>query len=332
MAQLRVVIRSSRRSVAMSLMLFAATGAAVGAGSNVTVNAGAYGVEFNAPGGLENPQDSHDQTVTTGPALLSPTNTSAAITLSTGGNANCYATASIGNVAAYAYGYETYQYDNEGHEVANGRVAASASADTTETVQVTHPTLPAGTPVTYTATFTVHGSHSVPDQNPNFNDGFGVLVYAQLTMSDNVNSVSPPVWVSQDHSSPNAVITQSFDTAVGRVLTVRIMLQASAGDSSASLTARSGFADYSSGSKVTLAASVPGVNLVGDSGYNFAAPPPCPEDINGDGVVNTLDLGTLLSHFGQNAPAGTAGDVNGDGVVNTLDLGKLLSKFGTVCP
>ena len=65
-------------------------------------------------------------------------------------------------------------------------------------------------------------------------------------------------------------------------------------------------------------------------GYRLT--PPCPEDINHDGIINTVDLGSLLSHFGQSVPAGTLGDIDGNGLVNTVDLGKLLSKFGTSCP
>ena len=60
--------------------------------------------------------------------------------------------------------------------------------------------------------------------------------------------------------------------------------------------------------------------------------PPCTGDVTGDGVVNTLDLGAVLSRFGQAAPSGGVGDINGDGVVNTLDLGAILSNFGTACP
>ena len=60
---------------------------------------------------------------------------------------------------------------------------------------------------------------------------------------------------------------------------------------------------------------------------------PCPEDVNGDGAVNVLDLIDLLLCFGQpgNPPCDTA-DVNGDGSVNVLDLIELLLAFGTVCP
>ena len=42
---------------------------------------------------------------------------------------------------------------------------------------------------------------------------------------------------------------------------------------------------------------------------------PAPTDINGDGVVNVLDLILVAQRFG-----GTAGDVNGDGTTNILDL------------
>ncbi|MCB9838412.1 MAG: hypothetical protein H6813_03655 [Phycisphaeraceae bacterium] len=55
---------------------------------------------------------------------------------------------------------------------------------------------------------------------------------------------------------------------------------------------------------------------------------PCPEDLNGDGAVDTADLGILLGQFGG---AGSA-DLNNDGVVDTADLGILLGAFGSGCP
>ena len=61
--------------------------------------------------------------------------------------------------------------------------------------------------------------------------------------------------------------------------------------------------------------------------------PPCPADINADGVVNVLDLIELLLCFGQPAVPGCVGeDINEDGTVNVLDLIDLLLAFGTVCP
>ena len=54
-----------------------------------------------------------------------------------------------------------------------------------------------------------------------------------------------------------------------------------------------------------------------------------PGDVNGDGVVNVLDLIDLLLCFGQPAgPPCDLADVNGDGTVNVLDLIELLLNFG----
>ena len=69
-------------------------------------------------------------------------------------------------------------------------------------------------------------------------------------------------------------------------------------------------------------------------GPNFQfvpAPPvqPCPWDLNGDGIVNVLDLITLLISFGpcEDCPA----DFDDDGFVNVLDLITLIMNFGP-CP
>lgn len=48
-------------------------------------------------------------------------------------------------------------------------------------------------------------------------------------------------------------------------------------------------------------------------------------DINGDGVVDTADLGILIGAFGT---MGGPADLNNDGVVDTADLGILISNFG----
>jgi hypothetical protein len=70
--------------------------------------------------------------------------------------------------------------------------------------------------------------------------------------------------------------------------------------------------------------------IVDMGAYEFQ---PCPEDVNGDGVVNVLDLIELLLCFGQPAiPGCEAEDITGDGTVNVLDLIELLLEFGTVCP
>ncbi|MBL7943634.1 MAG: hypothetical protein JNM00_12755, partial [Flavobacteriales bacterium] len=60
-------------------------------------------------------------------------------------------------------------------------------------------------------------------------------------------------------------------------------------------------------------------------------PDPCPEDLNGDGSVNTTDLLLFMGAFGCNSSCGPE-DLNGDGAVNTTDLLLFMGAFGTVCP
>jgi hypothetical protein len=64
------------------------------------------------------------------------------------------------------------------------------------------------------------------------------------------------------------------------------------------------------------------------AGTNIDYPGPCagdcPEDLNGDGVVNTADLLMLLANWGGEGD----GDINGDGTVDTTDLLILLAAWG----
>jgi hypothetical protein len=53
-------------------------------------------------------------------------------------------------------------------------------------------------------------------------------------------------------------------------------------------------------------------------------PVPILGDLNGDGIVNGLDLGLMLSAWGA---SGGPADLNNDGIVNGLDLGILLSNW-----
>ncbi len=61
---------------------------------------------------------------------------------------------------------------------------------------------------------------------------------------------------------------------------------------------------------------------------------PCPEDLNGDGFVNVLDLTQVLLCFGAPAtgPCGTGQDITQDGFVNVNDLVEVLLAFGDACP
>lgn len=57
----------------------------------------------------------------------------------------------------------------------------------------------------------------------------------------------------------------------------------------------------------------------------------CPGDTNADGVVNFLDLNTVLSAFNTSVPSGTGGDVTGDGLVGFADLNIVISSFNVAC-
>ncbi len=57
----------------------------------------------------------------------------------------------------------------------------------------------------------------------------------------------------------------------------------------------------------------------------------CTGDVNGDGVVDTADLGALIASFGASVIPWSAGDFNGDGLVDTADLGLLIANFGNTC-
>jgi hypothetical protein len=74
--------------------------------------------------------------------------------------------------------------------------------------------------------------------------------------------------------------------------------------------------------------SVTGNMTYGPVAWN-ACPVNCPEDINGDGVVDINDFLALNSGFGQACTCPE--DINSDGVVDINDFLSLNSAFGSVC-
>jgi hypothetical protein len=77
-------------------------------------------------------------------------------------------------------------------------------------------------------------------------------------------------------------------------------------------------------------------NVSSYSGAGLPSPTPTPSptatpatvvgDLNGDHLVNILDLSSLLSSWGKSS---TTADLNRDGTVSILDLSLLLSHWGT---
>jgi len=57
-------------------------------------------------------------------------------------------------------------------------------------------------------------------------------------------------------------------------------------------------------------------------------PPPCP-DVSGDGLVNFIDITSILTNWGTSS---AYGDANGDGTVNFADITAVLTTWGMVCP
>ena len=78
----------------------------------------------------------------------------------------------------------------------------------------------------------------------------------------------------------------------------------------------------------TVTVSVTGI-LEEQSISATAEPPPIPQDVNRDDVVNILDLVLVASDLGDEG-ADLAADVNGDEVVNILDLVLVAGAFGDV--
>ncbi len=58
---------------------------------------------------------------------------------------------------------------------------------------------------------------------------------------------------------------------------------------------------------------------------------PCPGDLNGDQLVDLLDLSILLANFGSTSATPDQGDLNGDQTIDLTDLSLLLVVFGVTC-
>ena len=57
---------------------------------------------------------------------------------------------------------------------------------------------------------------------------------------------------------------------------------------------------------------------------------PCPGDVNGDGIVSTIDILDVLGYYGCLSDCGDY-DTNEDGVVGAPDLLFILGFYGQIC-
>ena len=71
------------------------------------------------------------------------------------------------------------------------------------------------------------------------------------------------------------------------------------------------------------------VGIDADINAVYKRPPPAPvlsSDVNGDGIVNILDLVSVATNFGKTGE--NPADVNGDGIVNIIDLVTVAGELG----
>lgn len=62
--------------------------------------------------------------------------------------------------------------------------------------------------------------------------------------------------------------------------------------------------------------------------HDIVCVPDCPADLNGDGVLNFLDVSAFLSAFSSQEPLA---DINSDGIFNFLDVSAFLTTFSAGC-
>ena len=51
-------------------------------------------------------------------------------------------------------------------------------------------------------------------------------------------------------------------------------------------------------------------------------------DVNGDGVVNIVDIAEIVNVYGTSPPANIFADLNNDGIVNIVDIGIVIDNYG----
>jgi hypothetical protein len=75
-------------------------------------------------------------------------------------------------------------------------------------------------------------------------------------------------------------------------------------------------------------------NLKFTGGFICVAPyvhQACDSDLDGNGSVDSADLGVMLVVWGPVIPAFKFADLNRDGIIDSADLGVLLTDIGTTC-
>jgi hypothetical protein len=178
------------------------------------------------------------------------------------GFANAFFTSQIGVLQAFA-GASFPPLPNPG-----GYATAMAKGSYTDTILVTGAGK-AGDPVSYTGTLVISGTHT----NIN-NANTTATASSYFSLKDGTHTLNSPKYSSL--TDPNSeTLTFNFDTKVGQTLTFMGHLELTAYVSSTSPDDEAQ-ADYSNSGHFYLTPSLSGLNTIGTSGHDFAAPVPIP--------------------------------------------------------
>jgi len=113
--------------------------------------------------------------------------------------------------------------------------------------------------------------------------------------------------------------TAYADTTAIKIKTVTLTIDASTTITFTWNTTGFAYGNYTISAFVTLAPSETN-NWTGQFTYGTVLIT-IPGDVNGDGVVNILDVGIIAAHWLQTVPPGPPNaDINGDGIINLLDV------------
>lgn len=65
-----------------------------------------------------------------------------------------------------------------------------------------------------------------------------------------------------------------------------------------------------------------------DDGTSNCPTSTVPGDVDGNGIVNIVDIGIIIDNYGSSPPIDIRTDLNGDGVINIVDIGIVIDNYG----
>jgi hypothetical protein len=165
------------------------------------------------------------------------------------------------------------------------------------------------------------------------NDLLRFEVQTSTTTNDSAGVPSPAPVTNSEATIATLGSSASVSGATGDTVTFKVV----GGDQANGTTSDTAWGQYfenfnAANRPGSIQYSYNGSSVSSPLTINFAAATNNLGDLNGDKVVNALDLQLLLSNFNASPATFSQGDQNGDNVVNALDLQLLLSVFNSSYP